>query len=77
MVKKLPGDIFTRQPDNYKDVLDFDTVMDDAKRKERLENLFNEFIVPFTAKALTRLGIKELAEQDKIFLLPAVKEELV
>ena len=77
LVKKHPGDIFTRQPDNYKDVLDFDAAMEDAKRKERLENLFNEFIVPFTSKALTRLGIKELAEQDKVFLLPAVKEELV
>lgn len=77
LVKKHTGDIFTRQPNNYKDVLDFDTSMDDVKRKERLESLFSEFIIPFTNKALTRAGIKELAEQEKIFLLPAVKEELV
>jgi hypothetical protein len=50
--------------------------MDDVKRKERVENLFSGFIVPFTNKALTRTGIKELVEQEKILLLPAVKEEL-
>jgi len=76
LVKKHTGDIFTRQPNNYKDVLDFDTSMDDVKRKEKVENLFSEFIVPFTNKALSRLGLKELAKQEKIFLLPAVKEEL-
>lgn len=77
LVKKHTGDIFTRQPNDYKDVLDFDTSMDDEKRKEKLESLFSEFIVPFANKALSRIGLKELAEQEKIFLLPAVKEELV
>ncbi|MDR1682139.1 MAG: DUF4304 domain-containing protein [Candidatus Symbiothrix sp.] len=77
LVKKHTGDIFTRQPNDYKDVLDFDTSMDDEKRKEKLESLFSEFVVPFANKALSRIGLKELAEQEKIFLLPAVKEELV
>jgi hypothetical protein len=76
LVKKHTGDIFTRQPNKYKDVLDFDTPMDDVKRKERVENLFSEFILPLTDKALSKLGLKELAEQEKLFLMPAVKEEL-
>lgn len=77
LVKKHTGDIFTRQPNNYKDVFDFDTSMDDDKRKRKLEELFSEFIKPLTDKALSRQGLKELEAQEKIFLLPAVKAELV
>jgi Domain of unknown function (DUF4304) len=76
LVKRHTGDIFTRQPNEYKDVLDFDTSMNFDRRKDKLEVLFSEFIVPFTDKSLSRLGLKELAEQEKIFLLPAVKKEL-
>jgi Domain of unknown function (DUF4304) len=76
LVKRHTGDIFTRQPNEYKDVLDFDTSMNFDRRKDKLEVLFSEFIVPFTDKSLSRLGLKELAEQEKIFLLSAVKKEL-
>ncbi len=76
LVKKHTGDVFARQPDNYKDVFDFEKSMDDSSRKNRLEELFNEFINPFTDKALSRKGLIELETQKKIFLLPAVKEEL-
>src|SRR5690606_6706715 len=40
LVKKHTGDIFTRQPNKYKDVLDFETSMVDEKRMEKLEQLF-------------------------------------
>ena len=52
---------------------------------QKLSMLFNEnelkpdkyeFINPFTDKALSRKGLIELETQKKIFLLPAVKEEL-
>lgn len=76
LVKKDTGDIFRRQPPEYKDVLDFDTPVDDEKRRERLAKLFSEFIVPFTNRALSKFGIKELAEKGEITLLPAVKKEL-
>ena len=76
LVKKNVGDVFTRQPSDYSNVLDFDISMDDGKRIEKLESLFREFIVPFTDMALSRLGLRELAKEGKIFLLPAVKEGL-
>ena len=76
LVKKHTGDIFTRQPNNYKDVFDFDTSMDDDKRTRKLEELFSEFIKPLIDKALSRQGLKELEAQEKIFLLPAVKAGL-
>ncbi len=76
LIKKDIGDIFTRAPHNYKDTFDFDKIMDDDLRKERLSSLFKEFIVPYTEKTLTVEGIKQLAKQGDIFLLPAIKEEL-
>ena len=76
LVKKNVGDVFTRQPSDYSNVLDFDISMDDGKRIEKLESLFREFVVPFTDMALSRLGLRELAKEGKIFLLPAVKEGL-
>lgn len=76
LVKKNTGNIFTRQPNEYKDVLDFDVSLDDNIRKQRLEGLFREFIVPITDRALSRQGLKELATQGKIVLLPAVKQQL-
>lgn len=41
-----------------------------------LEKLFDDFIIPFTTKALSKEGIKKLAETDQIYLLPAVRKEL-
>jgi hypothetical protein len=76
LVKKDVGNVFRRQPKNYSEVFNFDTAMDDAYRKKRLEDLFSEFIEPFVNKALSKSGIKELAEKQEIYLLPAVKKEL-
>lgn len=76
IVKKDTGEIFQRQPPEYKNVFDFDQSMDDKNRIEILENLFSKFIVPFTNKALTKSGILELAQSGVLSLLPAVKKEL-
>jgi hypothetical protein len=76
LVKKEGGDVFRGEPPQYKDVFDFDTSIDNNKRKQRLEELFREFMKPFTDKALSRQGLKELDDQEKIFLLPAVKKQL-
>jgi hypothetical protein len=76
LVKRDIGNIFRRQPPEYKSVFDFDEPMDDEKRKADLAKLFRDFIVPFTDKALSKSGIRELADKGEITLLPAVKEEL-
>lgn len=77
LVKRDIGNIFTRQPPEYKSVFDFDEPMDDDKRKEKLKQLFSKFIVSFSDKALSKSGKRELAKKGEITLLPAVKEELV
>jgi len=74
LIKSSIGHITNQIRD--KEILDFDEPMDDDERKEKLEQLFGEFIVPFVDKALSKSGIRELAEKGEITLLPAVKEEL-
>ncbi|HEY1202248.1 MAG TPA: DUF4304 domain-containing protein, partial [Niastella sp.] len=48
------GHIFRRQPREYNDVFALDVAMDDAGRIKRLEQLFSEFINPYTDKASSR-----------------------
>jgi len=73
---KNTGHIFRGEPPEFKNVLNLDKSMEESNRKQRIEELFNEFITPFSNEALSRKGLKELAQQEKIYLLPAVKEQL-
>ncbi len=70
------GDISRREPKEFEAALDLEQQMGDEERRQKLESLFQSFIVPFSEKALTKYGINELAEKGEIHLLPAVKEEL-
>ena len=54
------------------EVLEMDNSVADILRKKQLIELFDSFVVPITKKALTMLGIKELAQQEVIYLTPAV-----
>ena len=76
LVNKEVGHIRSGASKEKREIFDFDNPMDEVLRKERLEKLFSEFIVPFTERALSKSGIRNLAERGEIFLLPAVKEEL-
>ena len=70
------SDILRRQPNEYNDVFDLEILLDDAFRKEKLEELFVNFIVPFTNKALSRKQILDLEKTNELGLLSSVKEEL-
>ena len=74
LIKSSMGHITSQIRD--KEILDLDESINDEKRKADLAKLFSDFIVPFTDKALSKSGIRELAEKGEITLLPAVKEEL-
>jgi hypothetical protein len=74
LIKSSMGHIINQIRD--KDILAFDTPIDDGNRTEELKKLFSEFIVPFTDKALSKSGIKELTDRGAITLLPAVQKEL-
>jgi len=74
LIKSPIGDITNQIRDI--DILNLEEQMADETRRAKLEKLFTEIIVPFTDKALSKSGIRELAEKGEITLLPAVKEEL-
>lgn len=75
-LKNAVSDILGRQPEEYRDIFDLDLLIEDAIRKEKLEQLFNEFVTPFVTSMLTREGIKKQALLDKDFLTPAINKEL-
>jgi len=77
LVKNDTGDVFRRQPKEFSDVLNFEDIqMTDDERISETKKMFSEFMVPFVNKALSRSGIKGLANEGKIALLDAVKNEL-
>jgi hypothetical protein len=45
-------------------------------RKEKIERLFNENIIPLTNLALTRKGLIELYRQGELILFESVKPEI-
>ncbi len=76
LIKSSIGHITVNETLEYKDVLDFDNLMEDSIRKKRLEKLFESHIVPFTNRTLSKEGIRGLANKGEVFLLPALKAEL-
>jgi hypothetical protein len=70
------GHVDSCEPKEFRHVFDLDEQIDDNLRQELLNKLFISHIVPFTNKALSKEGIKELADTGEVFLLPAVKKEL-
>lgn len=75
-LKNAVSDILGRQPEEYKDTFDLESSIECSARKNKLEKLFNDFLVPFVNTMLTREGIKKCALADKDFLPPAVNKEL-
>ncbi|HOR83064.1 MAG TPA: DUF4304 domain-containing protein [Bacteroidales bacterium] len=76
LMKSSMGHVNSNETKEYKNILDFDELMDDNVRIDGLKELFRKHIVPFTDKTLSTSGIKELEAKGEIYLLPAVKEEL-
>jgi hypothetical protein len=76
MVKTSVGNIFCRQPNDFREAFDLDVQLEVSIRIVKIQRLFVEFAVPFTDSALSRDGIREMWAAGQIHLLPAVKKEL-
>lgn len=76
LVKKNIGEVQFGEPQEYRDVFDFDNQMEDEKRKQKLETLFAHYIDRLTRKSLTKNGIKELVSEGDLSVPPAIKQQL-
>lgn len=77
LVKNDLGDIFRREPIEYSDLFDFSKAMEDSTRMDKLKLFFDKFLIPFTENALIKSGILTLSERGDVFLLPAIKKEIL
>lgn len=75
-IKKYMGNVFDRQPKEYCSLFDFDIAMSDEDRMQTLKKFFDDFVIPYEEKALSVSGVRELADEGRIFLLSTVKDEL-
>ena len=75
-LKKYMGNIFNRQPSEYNFLFDLEFAMSDEDRIQTLKKFFDDFVVPYEAKALSVSGIRELAQEKRILLISNVKDEM-
>lgn len=70
------GDVFLRQPKEYNSIFDLDQPTDVGIWREKMKNLFTDYIIPLSEATSTKSGILELHHNRKLTLLPAIEEEL-
>ena len=70
------GSEYTRPPKKYLDIFDLDVAISDRERIEKMNDMFNEFIVQYSKNALSLEGIKKLVNENKLEFLPIQVEEL-
>lgn len=75
VLKKI-GNIRAGEPNDFKKFLNLEELIADNEREKGLDSLFHDYIIPITDQALSRMGIKKLHQQKKLFLLPAMEKEL-
>lgn len=76
LVKRLSGDIFRRQPEEYREVFDLDAAITAADRRNRLERMFTELIDRIASAAASPFGILRLRDEGVVYLLPMAEARL-
>ena len=70
VVKSSVGHINSGETQKYKKFLDLDQEMNSCLRLDGLKEMFENRMVSFVVKAITKEGIKKLQEKEELFLLP-------
>ncbi len=76
LIKADTGDVFFREPQEYKEFFDLENNLSDSDRTKGIETLFNQYLNLLFEKMNTIEKIKNLYKKGELFLLPAVKDEL-
>ncbi len=77
LFKNATGHFSSNETREYKKYFDLDSLISENSLKFGLDQLFKHHVVPFTDKALTINGIKELKKDGSIFLLPNIEEAMI
>ncbi len=70
------GDIFLRAGKPFSDALDLTTPLDDFHRINKLQQIFDEIIIPLLTEASTKIGLIKLYKSGRISLFPEVRKIL-
>ena len=76
LIKRMSGDIFRRQPNEYRGAFDLDSNMDLAERSRLLEDMFGDVVGEIVAGAAAPAGILRLREKGVLFILPSIETQL-
>ena len=77
LVKNSMGQILRRPHPEYAILFNLQADLDDDQRKTRISDFFQTFLKPFAKLALTREGVKHLAQDGQFTLYPpAIAEEI-
>ncbi|RYZ75776.1 MAG: hypothetical protein EOP04_32890 [Proteobacteria bacterium] len=70
------GHILYAKTGMFGDSLNLEDPIPDTTRAYMCDELFRKVIVPFSTLALSKSGLKKLADEGEIHLFPAVAKEL-
>jgi len=76
LIKSQSGDVFRRQPEEFRAVFDLDSTLDTPRRRAALELMFGALVERIATAATDSAGILRLREQGVLYLQPAIEERL-
>lgn len=76
LVTKEIGNVFTREPQEYKEAFNLENSLSLEDRRVLLSRFFSSHFKEFIQESGTRKGILNLGSRQGIFILPAVRNAL-
>lgn len=76
LLKNQSGDIFRRQPEEYRTAFDLDAVVGVDERRAMIEKLFSDLIERIASAAGSFSGILRLQDEGVLYVLPMVEARL-
>lgn len=76
LVRILGGDVFRRQPEEYRATFDLDASVDAADRRASLDQMFTELVDRIASAADSPAGILRLRDDGVVHLLPMAEVRL-
>jgi hypothetical protein len=76
LVKSLSGDVFRRQPEEYREAFDLDAAITGIDRRGHLDRMFTELVDRMVSASESPAGILRLRDEGLLYLLPMAEARL-